>query len=64
MKKGALLISVVSLIGLTMLAFGLVSTLPIHVALKKPTRPETAHDNVCTLHIFKTSKASSDKSVD
>ena len=36
MKKGALLISVVFLIGLTILAFCLVSTLLIHVALKSP----------------------------
>ena len=54
MKKGALLISVVSLIGFTILALCLVSTLLIHVSPGKPTSPETAHDIVCTLHIFKT----------
>ena len=43
-KKGALLISVVSLIGFTILPFCLVSTLLIHVALKKPTNPEKAHE--------------------
>ena len=63
-KKGALLISVVSLVGLTILPFFLVSTLLIHVALKKPTSPETAHEIVRMLHIFKTSNESSDKSVD
>ena len=47
MKKGALIISVVSLIGVTILAFCLVSTLLIHVALKKPISPETAHGIVC-----------------
>ena len=31
---------------------------------KKPTSPETAHEIVCTLHIFKTINESSDKSVD
>ena len=46
------------------LPFCLVSTLLIHVALKKPTSPETAHEIVCTLHIFKTINESSDKSVD
>ena len=64
MEKGALLISVDFLIGLTILSFYLVSTLLIHVALKKPTKHETAHEVVCTLHSFKTSNESSDKSVD
>ena len=64
MKKGALLISVVSWIGLTILPFRLVSTLLIHVALKKAANPETSHEIVGTLHIFKTSNESSDKSVD
>ena len=64
LKKGALLISVLSLIGLTILPFCLVSTLLVHVALKKPTSPETAREIVCMLHIFKTSNESSDKSVD
>ena len=63
-KRGALLISSVSLIGLTIFSFCLVSTLLIHVALKKPISPETAHELVCTLHIFKTCNESSDKSVD
>ena len=64
MKQGALLNSVVSLIGLNILPFCLVSTLLIHVALNNPTGPETAHEIVRTLHIFKTSNESSDKSVD
>ena len=63
-EKGVLLISVVSLIGLAILPFYPASTLLIHVALKKPTSPETPHEIVCTLHIFKTSNESSDKSVD
>ena len=46
MNKGALLISVVSLIGLTILPFCLVSTLLINVALKKPASPETSHEIV------------------
>ena len=64
MKKGAQLISVDSLIGLTNLQFCLVSTLLIHVALKKPTNPEKAHEIVCTFNIFKTSNKSLDKFVD
>ena len=46
-EKGALLISVVALIGFTILPFYLVSTLLINVALKKPTNPEKAHEIGC-----------------
>ena len=52
-----LLISVVSLIGLTILPFCLVSMLLIHVALKKPTSPETVHEIVRFAFLKQATKA-------